>query len=184
MPRIATVTTSEATPKAQVLLGAVEKKLGMIPNLIRTFGRSEATLEAYLNLSGALAGGKLSAQEREIVALAVAEANDCAYCLAAHSAIGKAVGLGREQILDARRGTLSDRRQEALATLARQITDSRGHLADEQLDAARRAGLHDEDILEVVGNVTLNILTNYTNHIAATVVDFPAAEPLEAIAAR
>ena len=34
-------------------------------------------------------------------------------------------------------------------------------------------GLTDADILEVLVNVVLNIFTNYTNHIAATEIDFP-----------
>jgi len=37
----------------------------------------------------------------------------------------------------------------------------------------RRAGLDDGLILEVIANIALNTLTNYTNHIADTTVDFP-----------
>ena len=37
----------------------------------------------------------------------------------------------------------------------------------------RRAGLDDGLILEVIANVALNTLTNYTNHIADPTVDFP-----------
>ena len=39
--------------------------------------------------------------------------------------------------------------------------------------AERRAGLDDGLILEVIANIALNTLTNYTNHIADTTVDFP-----------
>ena len=73
-----------------------------------------------------------------------------------------------EAIRQARSGTLS-----AVATLAQQITESRGQLSDEQIAAAREAGLSDGQIVEVVAQVTLLTLTNYLNNIATTDIDFP-----------
>ena len=35
------------------------------------------------------------------------------------------------------------------------------------------AGITDGEVIEVTANVALNILTNYVNHVAETVVDFP-----------
>lgn len=46
---------------------------------------------------------------------------------------------------------------------------------DEQLQAARAAGLDDARIVEVVAQVSLLTLTNYLNNLAATEVDFPPA---------
>ena len=40
------------------------------------------------------------------------------------------------------------------------------------------AGVSDAEITEVVANTALNLLTNYFNHVADTVVDFPLAEEL------
>jgi len=40
-------------------------------------------------------------------------------------------------------------------------------------DAARAAGLSDSEIAEVVGNVALNVLTNYFNKAADVDIDFP-----------
>ena len=42
-----------------------------------------------------------------------------------------------------------------------------------KLASFKSRGLTDADILEVLVNVVLNIFTNYTNHIAATEIDFP-----------
>jgi hypothetical protein len=42
---------------------------------------------------------------------------------------------------------------------------------------ARTAGLTDGEIAEVVANVALNIFTNYFNHVADTVIDFPEVKP-------
>ena len=51
-------------------------------------------------------------------------------------------------------------------------------MSDDELAAFRRAGFDDAVALEVVALVALNTLTNYTNHLAGTAVDFPPV-PLE-----
>src|SRR5579872_5264569 len=87
MPRINPVQTAEATGKSKQLLEGVQAKLGITPNLMKTLAAAPAALEAYLNFSGALGGGLLDAKFREQIALAVAQANSCEYCLSAHTVI-------------------------------------------------------------------------------------------------
>jgi hypothetical protein len=41
----------------------------------------------------------------------------------------------------------------------------------------RASGLTDRDIVETIANVVVNIFTNYVNHVARTVVDFPEVQP-------
>ncbi len=48
------------------------------------------------------------------------------------------------------------------------------------VDSFKAAGFADGDVLEVLVNVVLNLLTNYTNHIAGTDIDFPVPEKLAA----
>jgi hypothetical protein len=55
----------------------------------------------------------------------------------------------------------------------------RGELSDAEFKAARAAKLTDAEIVEITANVALNILTNYVNHVAQTVVDFPEVQPGE-----
>ena len=107
---------------------------------------------------------------REVVALAASAVNGCDYCLAAHEFFGGKTGLTAAELAAARAGTLS-----AVARLAREVTEQRGQLHDEQLQAARAAGLDDARIVEVVAQVSLLTLTNYLNNLAATEVDFPPA---------
>src|SRR5579883_919204 len=91
--RIATPPSIAASPAAsQPLLEAVHKQLGVVPNLFRIVGNSPAGLEGYLGLNGALAKGSLDARTRHRIALAVAEANGCDYCLSAHAYLGKNLG--------------------------------------------------------------------------------------------
>lgn len=49
-------------------------------------------------------------------------------------------------------------------------------MSDVALSAVRAAGFSDGEIMEIVTNVALNILTNYVNLVAQTVVDFPRVE--------
>jgi uncharacterized peroxidase-related enzyme len=177
MSRITAINPANATGKAKQLLDAVQSKLGITPNLMRTLAVSPAVLEGYLNFSAALADGSLNAKVREQIALAVAEMNSCGYCLSAHSAIGKMVGLDGKAIACARRGAAEDPKTEAILKLAQSITLQRGEMSDADFRAARVAGLTDGEIAEVVANVALNIFTNYFNHVAATDIDFPEVKP-------
>ena len=145
----------------------------MLPNLFATFAHSPAVLNAYLAFGAALENGRLNAAQRETVALAVGQANRCHYCLSAHTLMGKGAGLSDAAIQDARQGTADNQIDKALAELARKITLQRGQLSDDDLTSARDAGLDDGQIIEVIANVAHNTLTNYTNHIAETSVDFP-----------
>ena len=178
MPRLHQIAPEAATGKAKELLDAVKGKLGLVPNITRAMANAPAVLEGYLGLSGALGKGSLSAKSREQIALAVGQSNQCDYCLAAHSAIGKMVGLTPDQILDSRRGTAVDPRSDAVIRFARKIVDERGRVSDTEVAEVRAAGLDDGAIAEVVANVALNIFTNYFNHVAETDIDFPKVEPI------
>ena len=178
MSRITAIDPATATGQTAALFTAVKSKLGVVPNLMRTLGHSAAALEAYLGFSGTLATGALPAKTREQIALAVAEQNACDYCLAAHSLIGKGAGLTPDAILAARRATAADAKTDALLKFASAVVTTRGLVPDEALVAVRTAGASDAEIVETVAHVALNILTNYTNHVAQTVVDFPKATAL------
>ncbi|KAA5537959.1 peroxidase-related enzyme [Roseiconus nitratireducens] len=183
MSRINQIAPENATGPAAELFAAVKGKLGMVPNMMRAIGNSPAALSAYLQFSGNLAGGSLSNQQREQIALAVGEANQCDYCLAAHSALGKMAGLSTDQIRDARRSSAVDPKSDALVRFASTLVKRRGNVSDEELQELRQHGFTDADITEVVANVALNIFTNYFNHVADTEIDFPKAERLEPQAA-
>ncbi|MCC9606126.1 carboxymuconolactone decarboxylase family protein [Blastopirellula sp. JC732] len=179
MSRLQTIAPESVEGKTKEMLDAVEKKLGMTPNLMRTMANSPAVLEGYLALSGALGHGKLPAKIRERISLFVAESNGCDYCLAAHSALGKMSGLTGDQIADSRRGESDDAKTGSLLRFARRIMETRGKVSDAEVKAIRDAGYDDGAIAEIVAGVALNIFTNYFNNVAETEVDFPAAAALQ-----
>jgi uncharacterized peroxidase-related enzyme len=180
MSRLTQIAPDTATGKTKELLDAVKSKLGLVPNMVRAMANSPAALNAYVQFSGALAGGSLSARNREQIALAVGQVNECHYCLSAHSALGKMAGLTPDQIRDSRQGTAADAKTDALLHFARKLVETRGQVSDGDVDAVRQAGFSDGEIAEAVAGVALNIFTNYFNHVAATDIDFPMADALPA----
>jgi len=163
----------QANGKAKQLLDAVQAKLGMTPNMVKAMAQSPAVLEGYLSFSGALAGGQLSVKLREQIALAVAQANQCEYCLAAHSALGKMAGLSEEKILASRYLDSADGKVGAALRFAQEVVVTRGEVSDDGLARLRAAGFADSEVAEIIANVALNIFTNYFNRFTRTDVDFP-----------
>ena len=180
MPRIPTINLEHATGQAAKLLQGVEGKLGFVPNIMRTMANSPAVLQGYLDFSQALSKGNLSPKFREQIALAVSETNDCQYCLSAHSAIGRSVGLSEEAIEDSRKAESTDPKEATVLTLARKIVEQRGMVSDEDLAKLRKLGFSQGDIVELIANISLTLFTNYFNHVAETEIDFPPVTTLEA----
>jgi len=164
----------------------VNKALGTVPNLHRLVAASPAALEGYLGMNGALAKGALPAAIRERIALAVAQANGCDYCLSAHTYLGRNLAkLDDAEITANRNGASNDPTANAAVRFAAQLVSARGHVSRAEFEAVRAAGYTDAQIIEIVQNVALNIWTNYLNSALATVIDFPVvtASAANAIAA-
>jgi uncharacterized peroxidase-related enzyme len=140
---------------------------------------SPAVLQGYLAFSNALSKGNLSPKFREQVALAVSEINDCQYCLAAHSAIGRSVGLSEEAIGDSRRGESPDTKEATALAFTRNVVENRGWVSEEDVAKLRKVGFSQGDIVELIANISLILFTNYFNHVAETEIDFPAVSELE-----
>lgn len=176
MPRIQAVNPTTATGRAKDLLDAVQKKLGAVPNLMRTMANQPAVLDAYLKFGEALGQGSFDAKTREAIALATAGANACDYCASAHTAISKSLKVDPSEIEARLAGRSADLELQAVLDFAKAVIAKRGEVSDSDLAAARGAGYDDGTIVEIVANVTLNILTNYLNHVAQTEIDFPVVD--------
>ena len=182
MSRIPTPSSIDTAPAlAKPLLEAVDKQIGFVPNLFRVVANSPAALEGYLGMSGALAKGRLPAQTRERIALAVAQINGCSYCLSAHSALGRNMAkLSDAEMAANRHGGSLDPKADAAVRFAARVVRERGHVSDADVQAVRMAGYDDAQIVEIVQHVALNTWTNYVNLVGGTEVDFPAVQALAA----
>jgi len=178
MPQIHPLTIEQADAESAQKLSAMKAKIGMVPNVVGTLANSPAALNLYLASSHALSGGRLTARQREIIALAIGQLNQCHYCISAHTMIGKGAGLSPEEMIDARLGKASNPVDNAIAIVASKLAAKRGFLTPEDISEAKASGLDDGLIIEIIANLVHNTLTNYTNHVAQTDIDFPVV-PLE-----
>ncbi|MEV6056277.1 carboxymuconolactone decarboxylase family protein [Streptomyces sp. NPDC052107] len=178
MSTLPQINPAEATGEAATLLAELKKNIGSVPNMAKVMANSPALLKGWMGLSDALAGGVLPPAVRERLSLASAEYNRCSYCLSAHTFLGKNVTkLAPDEIERARRAESSDPHAAALLSLFDAIARGRGSIDETALKSARAAGVTDAEIAEVVGNLALNILTNYFNIVADTDNEFPLVTP-------
>lgn len=178
MTRIPTpATITDAPVKAQPLLQAVEASLGSVPNLFRVLATSPEALEGYLGLNGALTKGKLSAATRERIAVAIANTNGCDYCNAAHSFLAKTLAkLDDAELAANRAGSSTDAKAHAAVAFAVKVATSKGRVSEGDLSLVRGAGFSDAEIIEIIGLIALNVLSNYVNEVFQTDIDFPSVD--------
>lgn len=173
MSRLTIPTRDQSPAASQPTLDAVGKQLGVIPNMFRLIGTSPLALEGYSALNGAL-GKTLDAKTRERIALAVAQVNGCDYCLSAHTYIGGALlKLDDAELALNRSGQSGDAKAHAAVAFARKVAETRGNVSDADLASVQRAGFTQAEVVEIVANVALNVLTNFINNVAETDIDFP-----------
>jgi len=173
-------TKGEVSANNQAIFDNLKDTLGFVPNLYAYFAKSETALSDYLALQNRKS--TLKAKEREVVNLVVSQFNECAYCLAAHTALGKMNGFDDDQILQIRTGeALFDEKLNALSSFVLSTLENRGkatELAKENLLAAGYSEANLVDIVIVIGD---KIISNYIHNLTGFEVDFPAAKPLEKI---
>lgn len=184
MSRIDPVDRNTSNTNVRKTFDAVERQLGFTPNMHRTMAQSPWVLDGYMAFAGALRRGFLSARLQEQIALAVAEANGCDYCLSAHSALGRKFGVPDEQLTASREAYSPDPKITAALQFARALIERRGGVTDLELARVRGAGYSDGEVAEIIANVALNVFTNYLNRTAQTEIDFPPVRAGEGMAGR
>jgi uncharacterized peroxidase-related enzyme len=176
MTRIQAVDPSMAQGKTRELLEAVKKQMGTVPNIFKGFAQSPAALEFYLAQSQALASGVLDPKLREQIALTMAGFNQCDYCAAAHTFLGKKAGVSAVELTDNLRGRSADEKTGAALRFVTAVAEVRGQVDDEDLRRVREAGFSEAEIVEMIAHVGVNLFTNYFNNVAHTEVDFPRVD--------
>ncbi len=172
MPRLQPIDCKNVTGRTKVLLDRVKEEMGMVPNLFLTMAQSPSVLEGFSALHEAAENSLLPPKLREEIALAVSEANASEYCVCGHTAMGKKLGLSDDQMIQARHGHSSDRREDAALALAGALLDRQGSITDEDLRQVREAGYGDREIAEIIGCVVLYIFGDYFSQATQTELDF------------
>ncbi|MET7333517.1 carboxymuconolactone decarboxylase family protein [Nonomuraea sp. NPDC005650] len=166
MRRLVPLEPADAPGKSKELLNDILDRRGGVGEMVATMAHSPALLEGYLNFSRAMKRVKLPRALSEKVSLAVQEWIGCGTCLQAHVEAGRAVGLSESDIALARQGTSTDAREAALIAVAVRVLAEPSSITDADVADLRAHGWSDRVIAEIVGVVTLNLLTGAFNLLA------------------
>lgn len=180
MQRLPSIDPDQALGRTKELLDAVQKAFGMVPNAVRLMANSPAVLDGFLAFSTAMGNARIGPKLHNQVKLTTSETNSCEYCTSILSAVAPSAGLSAADILAGRTGDSDDHRAREALAFARDVLENRGKVSSQRLADLREAKFGDAEIVEIVASVVLGCFTNFLNNVAATELDVPKAEPLEA----
>ena len=149
------VPSKEDLPPAVLELWAPSlEKLGFVPNVLRLFALRPPHLLAWSAHHDELMKGDsgLSKAEREMIAVVVSVANECVYCIAAHSAalrkLTKDVTLSDRIAADHTGADIPERTRLAL-DYAVKLTREPASMTEADVQVLRDAGWSDEDVMDI-----------------------------------
>ena len=169
----------EANENSQAIFNAVKGKIGMLPNLYATMGVSDKLLGGFLTFTETLKSGEFTNKEYEAIALATSQANGCAYCLSAHTALGKMNGFTEEETLQLRYNEIEDTKLNALVTLVSDVINQKGHPSKNTIDTFFNVGYTKTAFAELLGVIALTTITNNIYHNGGFEIDFPKAQNIQ-----
>lgn len=166
------MTLDELPEDLRERIGAIAEKSGFVPNVFLALGHDPAQLRAFCDYHDAVMEREsgLSKAERELIVVATSGANHCTYCVVAHGAILRI--RSKDPYLADRVATnpwsteLTDR-QRAIVDLALALAVEPGVFSAADIDAAREAGLSDEEIWDIGSVTALFALSNRMAHLMA-----------------
>ncbi|ACR32750.1 carboxymuconolactone decarboxylase family protein [Burkholderia glumae] len=168
------VSAETAQGRTKEVLDTARQQVGFIPNMYAGMANFPAVLDTYLHGYKLFrTESALTPAEQETVFLAISRANECTYCMAAHSMIATAVSKTPVDVVQAIRSDspIDDPKLAALAEFTRLMVMSRGRPTSEQLSAFVSAGYTEHTVLEIILAIAVKTLSNYSNHVFHTEVD-------------
>ncbi|MCH8618644.1 carboxymuconolactone decarboxylase family protein [Undibacterium sp. TS12] len=173
MSHVQLINPQEASNDRQTILNEIHAAFGATPNMFRAVANSTAALKSMWSAFGALGGGCIPAKLGEQIAVAIANQNQCEYCLAAHTVLGQKAGASAEEMAAAKDGSSADLKTDAALKFVLKVVTRRAQVSKDDIDSLRQAGYGDEHIVEILAHVALNLYTNYINVALDVPVDFP-----------
>ena len=142
-----------------------EEKLGLVPNVLRSYAHNIEKLNAFSAMYNDLMLGEsgLSKLEREMIAVAVSSVNRCFYCLVAHGAAVRALSgrpeLGEALVMNYRVAKLSPR-ERAMLDFSVKMTEDSANMNEDDRQSLRDVGLSDADIWDVAAVASFYNMSN------------------------
>ena len=158
--------------EAAEILQSVKNAYGFVPDLFSYMAEAPVTIKAYLDLLNAVDQSSLTAQQAQIIQLAISKENGCGFCETAHTAMAKMKNANRQSIEAVINGEeIADPKDRALVDLALNVVRNRGWVEDADLQAFFAAGFSHQQVLEVILCVTIKTLSNFSNHLTKPVAN-------------
>jgi AhpD family alkylhydroperoxidase len=164
--RIEPIPVEEAEGRARELLDELVERGGEPGPMVRAMANAPALLTGYLDLTRAMKRSHIDRRITERINLAVHEWLSCDYCLLAHTRAARQLGVPESEIRLAREGTSSDPAIAAIVAFSQQVLAAPAEIGDTDFERLHEQGYRDEQIAEVVGLVSLQLLTGAFNLVA------------------
>lgn len=149
-----------------------EEKLGMIPNVLKTYGFAPERLNAFSKMYNELmlAPSDLTKAEREMVAVVVSAENRCHYCLVAHGATLRQL-TGDAKLADTiaanyRHADITPK-QRAMLDFALKITRASAEIEEDDRQTLRDAGWGERAIWDMAEVAAFFNMSNRMSSAAA-----------------
>lgn len=168
-------TLETAPEESKPFLEDSKRAFGRVPGLHGVMAEAPALLDGYKHLHSLFQNNtSFDKDEITVVWQTINVEHACHYCVPAHTGIAKAMKVDDAISTALRDETpLPNARLEALRGFTLAVVRARGNVTEAQVDAFLQAGFSKRQILEVILAVAQKVMSNYTNHIAATPVDAP-----------
>lgn len=164
--------TTDAPPPSDDLLNAVDDMIGFVPNVFAVIAESPPALKAFIELNQQFAHSDFNATSREIIQTAASVENQCAYCVAGHTAFAGMLDVPGE-VIDAVRDDrpITDRKLEALNLFTRSLVRSRGMVPEKEVRQFLAAGYTPAQVLDVILGICVKTFSNLTNNVIGIPLD-------------
>lgn len=159
MPRISVVEKNEVSEDVQEIFAEIESAFGKVPNLFKTYSHFPALLKAnWDKIKALMMQGNLSRKTKEAIAVLVSKDNSCSYCVAAHTAALKSIGVTEEEIEmienDIEKSDFTEKERK-LITFARKANKDPNRITDEEFEGLKKTGATEPEIVEALGVMEL-----------------------------
>lgn len=151
--------------RVAAVLGAIEQKIGFVPDGLKLFGISPPLLESYASNIGYFnSGERLSPSLMAMIRYLVSWNAKCTFCIDLNEGFLVNMGASLDQVRATRNNPdaapIADREKPLLRIALKAVTDPEG-ISVSDLDAVRAQGWSDRDIFDVVAQAASNRAFNY-----------------------
>ena len=167
-------TLESAPEKSRPALQGLKQAVGLIPNLAATMAESPTLINGFVGAFGNFHGGSFSGQQKQVLLLTNAVANNCAWAVAFHSTLALKEGVDADDVAAIRERRLpKNAGLAALSGFTRALIDKRGHVDERDISTFTDAGFGQDQVLEVIAGLAVSVLANYAGNITNPVLEEP-----------